>query len=119
MKIQNPELFTLHANLCKVLANPKRLMIIALVSQEEMSVGQIAGLIDASLATTSQHLRVLRERDVVLSRKEGQTVYYRLADIRLMQACTIIRTVLLDNMKSTGKVAEELDPSGTIDGAAA
>jgi len=113
MKIQNPELFTLHANLCKVIANPKRLMIMALVSQEEMSVGDIAEAISASLATTSQHLRVLREHNVVVSRKEGQTVCYRLADIRLVQACTIIRTVLLDSMKSTGKAAEELDPTGT------
>lgn len=114
MKIQNPELFDLHASLCKVLANPKRLMIIALVSQKEMSVGEIAEAIDTSLATTSQHLRVLRERHVVLSRKEGQTVYYWLSDVRLMQACSIIRTVLLDTMKSRGRAAEELDPTGVV-----
>jgi len=111
MNVQDPELFHLHANLCKVLANPKRLAIIALVSQREMSVGEIAEAIDASLATTSQHLRVLREQNVVFSRKEGQTVFYWLSDVRLMQACSIIRTVLLDIMKSTGKRAEELDPS--------
>ncbi len=114
MKIQNPEIFTLHAELCKVLANPKRLMIIALVSQQEMSVGEIAEAVDTSLATTSQHLRILRERQVVLSRKEGQTVFYRLADIRLIQACTTIRTVLLDNMKSAGRAAEELDPTSNV-----
>jgi len=115
MKIQNPRLFSFHANLCGVLANPKRLMIIALVSKKEMSVSELAEAIDASLATTSQHLRILRENNVVLSRKDGQTVYYRLADIRIMQACTTIRTVLLDNMKSAGKVAQELDPAGTVD----
>ena len=114
MKIQNHELFELHANFCKVLANPKRLMIIALLSKGEMSVGELAAAIDTSLATTSQHLRVLREHDVVANRKDGQTVYYSTTDPRLMKACTTIRTVLLDRMKTRGLVARELEPEGVV-----
>ena len=115
MECFDEQLFQLHANVCKMLANPKRLMIIALVAEREMSVSEIAEAIGASLATTSQHLRVLRDQDVVLNRKNGQTVYYRLTDMRLMHACTMIRTVLLDGMRSSGKVADKLDPSGNIE----
>lgn len=115
MKIQNPEIFRLHANFCKVLANPTRLMLIALLSKAELNVGQLAEATEASLATTSQHLRVLREHDVVKSRKDGQTVYYTITDPRLMEACTQIRTILLDNMKARGLVAHELEPAGVVD----
>jgi len=116
MKIQNVELFRLHADFCKVLANPKRLMIIALLSKREMSVGEVAQACDVPLTTISQHLRVLREQNVVTTRKDGQTVYCQLADARLMDACVQIRTVLLDNMRQRGTLAEEIDPEGVTNG---
>lgn len=110
MQSQNPEAFRLHAEFCKVLANPTRLMIIALLEKGELSVGELAAATDTALATTSQHLRLLREHDVVKTRKEAQSVYYSLVDPRLMDACVIIRTVLMDKMKAAGRVAHELDP---------
>jgi len=109
MKIQNYEIFELHAQFCRVLANPKRLMILALLHFGEMSVGDIADSIGVPLATVSQHLSVLRNRHVVDSRKDGQTVFYHISDDRLMDACTIIRTVLLDGMKRRGEIAVELN----------
>jgi ArsR family transcriptional regulator len=112
MKVLNHELFRLHADYCKVLSNPTRLMIIALLSRKEMSVGEIAKATDTAMPTISQHLRVLRERGVIETRKEGQTVYSRLRDARLMEACIRIRTVLLDGMKQKGSIANEIDPLG-------
>lgn len=97
-----------------MLANPKRLMILALLSKSEMSVGEIAEAIDAALPTTSQHLRALWSKHMVRMRKEGQTVFYQVADPRLMEACIMIRTVLLDGMKRRGEIAQEIevDPVG-------
>ena len=109
MKIQNFEIFELHAQFCRVIANPKRLMILALLHHREMSVGELAESIGVPLATISQHLALLRNRNMVESRKEGQTVFYRVADDRLMEACTIIRSVLLDAMKRRGEIAQHLD----------
>ncbi len=90
-------------------------MIIALLSKREMSVGEVAQACDVPLTTISQHLRVLRERNVVTTRKEGQTVYCRLEDSRLMDACVQIRTILLDNMRQRGTLAREIDPEGVGD----
>lgn len=112
MKIENPELFQLHSEYCRVLANDRRLMILALLKQGEMSVGEIAAGIGASLAATSQHLGILRNRRIVEARKEGQTVYYRPTDPRLMEACTLIRTILLDGMRKRGELAREMNPDG-------
>jgi len=114
MKIRNKELFLIHADFCKVLANPKRLMILALLSRQEMNVGEIADSMDTALATVSQHLTALRGKHIVESRREGQTVYYHLKDPRLMEACILIRSVLLDGMKRRGEIAKEIevDPVG-------
>ena len=103
------DIFALHADVCKTLANPKRLMILALLGRGENSVGQIAEAIQAPLPNVSQHLTVLKSQHLVLARKEGQTVYYRLADRRIIQACTLIRSVLLDQMKARGMEALETD----------
>ena len=112
MKVRNPELFQLHAEFCKNLANPKRLMIMALLSHGEMSVGELAEAIGIALPTVSQHLTLLKNKHMVVSRKDGHTVYYRGTDPRLMEACILIRTVLLDGMRKRGEIANMIDPSG-------
>lgn len=62
----------------RVLSNPRRLMILWLLEDRERSVGELAEAIGASLQSTSQHLRLMRERGLVGSRREGQTVYYKI-----------------------------------------
>lgn len=103
------DLFELHADFCKTLAHPTRLRIIALLARKERSVGEIAEVVGVSLSNVSQHLSVLKFRNLVNTRKEGQTVYYGLTDRRIIQACTTIRSILLDNMKHRGGVAQEAD----------
>ena len=110
------DIFEVHADFCKTLANPKRLMILALLGKGESNVGQIAEAIEAPLPNVSQHLAVLKSQNLVLTRKEGQTVYYRLADRRIIQACTLIRSVLLDQMKARGMVAQETDARYVVTG---
>ena len=114
--MQTFDIFALHADVCKTLANPKRLMILALLAKGESSVGQIAEAIGAPLPNVSQHLTVLKSQNLVLTRKEGQMVYYRLADRRIIQACTLIRSVLLDQMKARGMVAQEADARYVVSG---
>lgn len=112
--MKRADIFELHADFCKTLSNPTRLKILALLGKEEMSVGGIAEVIGVPHANVSQHLTVLRSRGLVQSRKEGQTVRYSLADRRIIQACTLIRSVLLDQMKSRGLAAQEADPRYVI-----
>ena len=114
MKIVNKEIFEIHADLCQVLANNKRLMILTLLARKEMNVGEIVEVLKARKANISQHLRVLREKHLVKSRRDGQTIYYSLVDRRLIKACNLIRSILLDGMKKQGKIAKEIDPESLI-----
>ena len=90
MRIDENELFELHADFCKILSSSKRLMIIQLLARKEMN------------------LRVLRSRYVVESHKEGQTVYYRLTRSKLAEVCAEIRSILLEGMEQRGKKAKGL-----------
>jgi ArsR family transcriptional regulator len=117
---QTEQIFEAHAELCRAIANPKRLMIIDLLSRSEMTVGGLARTIDASSSTVSQHLRLLRDREIVEVRRDGKEAYYRLANPDMVEACRIIRGFLLERMKQQGSVPQELEmddllaPAGTI-----
>jgi ArsR family transcriptional regulator len=65
------------AEYCRVFSNAKRVLILWLLGTEEMSVSDIASALDASLQNTSQHLRVMKDRDILSSRRDGQVKYYR------------------------------------------
>jgi ArsR family transcriptional regulator len=107
---KGPDIFDLHADLCGTLSNPTRLKIIALLGDQERKVGELGEIIGVSPSNVSQHLAILSSHGLVLTRKQAQTVFYRLADRRIIRACSLIRSVLLDQMRSHGKVAEETDP---------
>jgi ArsR family transcriptional regulator len=109
MKITNPEIFRQHAEFCKTLANPTRLMVLALLQKQELSVGELVEGTGVRLATVSQHLKALRLHNIVKTRKDGQRVYYSLSDPRLVEACVKIREVLLDQLKSRGLIAQEVN----------
>ena len=65
------------AEFCRVFGNAKRVLILWVLGTEEMSVSDIASTLGTSLQNTSQHLRVMKDRGILSSRREGQTKYYR------------------------------------------
>jgi DNA-binding transcriptional ArsR family regulator len=102
--------FRLHAELCKALANEHRLAILYDLSQGEKCVSDLAAEIGISVHLMSQHLRLLKERQLVNSRKEGQTVYYSISNPKFIQGCTLIRQALIEEHQARGEslVAAEL-----------
>ena len=107
MNVRSPEIFEIQAEFCKMLAHPKRLMIINLLSAGEKNVGEIAEEIGLSPTNVSQHLRLLKDRHVVNLRKEHQTVFYSLRYPQLIDACHIIQNVLLETLIASGQIAEQ------------
>jgi ArsR family transcriptional regulator len=79
------------------------------IENEEKSVGDIAESVGLSISTTSQHLRLLKQHNVVITRRDGQTIYYSLKHPELLQACRLIRKVLLEDMIQSGEIAESID----------
>jgi len=78
------------ASICSVFANAKRVMILWSVVEQERSVGEIASDIEASLQCTSQHLRLMKEMGILDSRRDGQTIYYRIVKNGLTERCQLM-----------------------------
>ena len=68
------------AHFLKLMANPNRLMILCHLLEQEMSVSEINRHVPLSQSALSQHLAVLRKSGMVATRREQQTIHYRLAD---------------------------------------
>lgn len=66
------------ADLLKALANPHRLQILCALGMGEMAVGELNAIVPLSQSALSQHLAKLRSDDLVETRRESQTIYYRL-----------------------------------------
>lgn len=64
----------------KALSNEKRLMILCQLGDRERSVGALQPLVGLSQSALSQHLALLRDEGLVIARRDGQAIYYRLAD---------------------------------------
>lgn len=90
------QLFELHADVCQALANPHRLAIMYALKDGEKCVSDVAATVGISVHNASQHLRVLRDRLLVRARKEGQTVYYSIANPKFVDACRLIREALAE-----------------------
>lgn len=87
-------LFKLQADICQTLADQTRLMILHELRDGEKSVGQLVSNLELPQANVSRHLAILRERGIVLTRREGTTIYYRLSDPKIAEACDLVREVL-------------------------
>jgi len=75
-------------SLMKVMANSDRLMLLCQLSQGEKSVGELETILDIRQPTLSQQLTVLREADLVATRREGKSIFYRVSSksaLALMQ----------------------------------
>ena len=78
------------AEICGVFGNANRVLILWALGGREMSVGEIASAIDCSLQNTSQHLRLMKDKNVLASRREGHTIYYRIEQSEFMEGCRLL-----------------------------
>ena len=93
------QIYAYHAEMCKVFSHPKRLELINLLRDQEMSAGKLGEKLGLSPANLSQHLTMMRERHILVSRKEGNMVYYRIVSSRLLEAFDLLREILFEQIR--------------------
>ena len=95
LQMLDPSVFeskaTVAASLLKAMSNPHRLMVLCRLGVSEASVSELQADSGLSQSALSQHLAVLRERGLVDTRRESQTIFYRLADPAVSQ---VIETLM-------------------------
>ena len=101
-------LFERHADMCKVFSNAIRLRILASIGKKEMTVGAIAQDLNLPLGTVSPHLLMMKQRRVLVSRKQATQVFYRLANPKILQAFELIREILSEQMRQERLLGQEM-----------
>ena len=99
-------IYELQAEISKTLANPLRVAILHYLRDGEKTVNGLTETLGASQSNISQHLALLRQRQIVKTRKEGSTIYYRVASPKISQACDMIREVLLEQLSQKQEMAK-------------
>jgi DNA-binding transcriptional ArsR family regulator len=84
------EIYRLHAEFCQTLSDANRLLIISELSKGEASVNEIVTRLELRQSNVSKHLALMRERGLVVTRREGATIYYRLSDKRISEAIRLL-----------------------------
>jgi DNA-binding HxlR family transcriptional regulator len=79
------------AAICKVIGNTRRLLILWQLSNQELSVNEIAASVGSTLQNVSQHLSILKRTGIVVTRREGQVIYYQLADANCVRNCPALQ----------------------------
>lgn len=105
----NQELKKFKAEIFQALAHPTRIAMVEVLGDQEKSAGQLIEELGLEQANASQHLAVLRGKQVVLSRKVGNQVFYRVRDPVLLEVLGLLKeyfdahiahsTVVLKKMK--------------------
>src|SRR5947209_15094837 len=100
------EIFEQFARIGKALSSGRRLELLELLAQAERSVEDLAAETGQSVANTSQHLQVLRQAQLVESRREGNYIRYRLTDEQVLRLWIAMRDVGEARLAEIGRLVE-------------
>lgn len=91
--IDKQEHIEMAARALKAIAHPLRLKILCVLGEQEACVQEIVDAVGTSQSNISQHLAILREKGVLLTRKDANRVYYRVGDQRTLQLVVMMRGI--------------------------
>jgi ArsR family transcriptional regulator len=102
---------TYKASIFQALSHPTRIAILELLRDRELSARTIQEKLDIEQANLSQHLAILRSRQIVVNRKDGNQVFYSIRNPVLLEVLDIMRryfqTNLADAIQMLGEVERE------------
>jgi ArsR family transcriptional regulator len=105
------EITTLHASICSALADPTRILILYALAEKPNTVSALAEEVGITQSAASRHLNLLRERGLVTSQRDGQSVVNSLNDARIIDALDLLRSILTSKLKSQAALAENVEPA--------
>ena len=105
--MKQKKIFEFHAEFCKTFSNSKRLEILCLLKDGELTVSDITKKLGSSKANVSQHLTVMRMARIMKTRRDGVNIYYMLANKKLVKACSLMQNALAGLMEGSHGFAKE------------
>ncbi|MDR3703360.1 MAG: metalloregulator ArsR/SmtB family transcription factor [Candidatus Sulfopaludibacter sp.] len=102
------ELRRFKAEIFQALAHPTRIAIVEALRHGETSAGQLIERLGLEQANASQHLTVLRSKQIVISRKEGNQVFYSLRDPVLIEVLDVLKRYFYSQLSQTMSMLKEI-----------
>lgn len=91
------------ADFFTIFTNPKRIQILQLLREKELTVSEIASRTSLPQPTVSQHLKILRDKRIITSKRRGNKCYYTVEDERIYQVCDIIKGIITKRIEEIRK----------------
>ncbi|MGA2006091.1 MAG: metalloregulator ArsR/SmtB family transcription factor [Solirubrobacteraceae bacterium] len=107
-----PPILALNADLFRVLGHPARVRVLQLLRDAELSVGAIQHALDLDSSGVSQHLTALRKQGLVVGRREGTSVYYRVKDARTLRLLELSNEIILERLEENQALLDDLVVEG-------
>ena len=85
-----PDVLNHVAGRFKVLSEPTRLQILQELETGKLSVGELADAVGSTQPNVSKHLKILQDEGLIARRKEGNAVYYSIADQTVFELCDVV-----------------------------
>ena len=97
--MKDKTIYELHAEVCKALAHPLRIEVIDLLQKEELCFSDMLEKTGGLKSNLSQHLSVMTNSGILKVRKDSRCNYYSLSSSKVAKACSLMREVLIENLK--------------------
>ena len=106
IKALEKEVALLHERVCSAMSDTTRIMILYLLSEGNMYVNDIAEALTQPQSTVSRHLKILRERGLVATERQGTAILYSLPDRRIIEALDLMRYILNDQVMAEALITK-------------
>ena len=106
MRIKDKDVYRIHAEICQALTHPVRLEIIDHLRMGEKTVSELVEEMAMPQSSISRHLRLMRTKGVVRTRREGLNVYYELSNEKIVQAYDLIHQFVIDHYSEQSDLLE-------------
>ncbi len=106
--LSDPSIYELHAEVCKALGHPLRIQVIDLLRDGELGFSEIIEITGVSKSSLSQQLSVMVSKGILKQRRDGLHAYFRLSSPKVAKACSLMREVLIESLKSRQKLLAKL-----------
>lgn len=110
------ELDLLHSHICTAVGDPKRIQILYALYEQPRNVSALADALATPQPTISRHLTVLRDRSIVVAKREGQSVIYSLSTPKIIEILDAMRQILRDSLDHKSNLLANEDSSEAITG---
>jgi ArsR family transcriptional regulator len=102
-------IFEMQAELCRAMSHAIRLEIVHLLREGPKHVSELAQAIGRPQAAISRHLATLRNAGVIISQRQGQEIYYHIANPKIVSVCDLMRQVLAEQAHHRSEMMKAME----------